>query len=96
MKKLLASLALGLTLCFGGAAFAQTAPAAEAKVEAKAEAAAPATAPAAAPDLPTRGPAGSDPHLPRVPRLRRLGFHVVAQTAATGPDLRKTSLDARG
>jgi Amt family ammonium transporter len=54
MKKLFASLALGMTLCFGGAAFAQTAaPAAEAKVEAKAEAkaevAAPATAPAAAP-----------------------------------------------
>ncbi|MEY5022988.1 MAG: Ammonia channel precursor [Pseudomonadota bacterium] len=53
MKKLFASLALGLSLCFGGAAFAQTAPAAEAKVEAKAEvkadAAAPATAPAAAP-----------------------------------------------
>jgi hypothetical protein len=30
MKKLFASLALGLTLCFGGAAFAQTAPAADA------------------------------------------------------------------
>ena len=48
MKKIFASLALGLTLCFGGAAFAQTAPAAEAKVEAKAEAATPATAPAPA------------------------------------------------
>ena len=30
MKKLFASLALGLSLCFGGAAFAQTAPAAAA------------------------------------------------------------------
>ena len=53
MKKLFAALALGLSMCFGGAAFAQTAPAAEAKVEAKAEAkadaAAPATAPAGAP-----------------------------------------------
>jgi hypothetical protein len=38
MKKLFASLALGLTLCFGGAAFAQTAPAAApAATEAKAE-----------------------------------------------------------
>ena len=37
MKKLFASLALGLSLCFGGAAFAQTAPAADAKVEAKAD-----------------------------------------------------------
>ena len=49
MKQLFAALALGLSLCFGGAAIAQTAPAAEAKVEAKAEAAAPATAPATAP-----------------------------------------------
>jgi len=65
MKKLLASLALGLTLCFGGAAFAQTAPAAEAKVEAKAEAkpeakaeaTAPATAPAAAPAAAEAAPA---------------------------------------
>ena len=49
MKQLFAALALGLSLCFGGAAIAQTAPAAEAKVEAKAEAAAPATAPTTAP-----------------------------------------------
>ncbi|MEY4124443.1 MAG: Ammonia channel precursor [Pseudomonadota bacterium] len=57
MKKLFASLALGLTLCFGSAAFAQTAPAADAKVEAKAEAAAPATAPAAAPAAAEAAPA---------------------------------------
>ncbi len=57
MKKLFASLALGLTLCFGGAVFAQTAPAAETKVEAKAEAAAPATAPAAAPAAAEAAPA---------------------------------------
>ena len=65
MKKLLASLALGLTLCFGGAAFAQTAPATEAKVEAKAEAkpeakaeaTPPATAPAAAPAAAEAAPA---------------------------------------
>ena len=65
MKKLFASLALGLSLCFGGAAFAQTAPAAEAKVEAKVEAkaetkvdaAAPATAPAAAPAAAEAAPA---------------------------------------
>ena len=70
MKKLFASLALGLSLCFGGAAFAQTAPAAEAKVEAKAEvkadAAAPATAPAAAPAA-AASPAAS-PAAPAVSR----------------------------
>jgi len=49
MKKIFASLALGLTLCFGGAAMAQTAPAAEAKAEVKADAKADATAPATAP-----------------------------------------------
>jgi Amt family ammonium transporter len=57
MKKIFASLALGLTLCFGSAVFAQTAPAAEAKVEAKAEATAPATAPAAAPAAAEAAPA---------------------------------------
>jgi Amt family ammonium transporter len=57
MKQLFAALALGLSLCFGGAAIAQTAPAAEAKVEAKAEAAAPATAPATAP---TTAPAAAE------------------------------------
>ena len=52
MKKLLASLALGLSLCFAGAAMAQTAPAAEAKVEAKADAKAEAATPATPPAAP--------------------------------------------
>jgi Amt family ammonium transporter len=59
MKKLFASLALGLSLCFGGAAFAQTAPAAEAKVEAKAEAKAEAATPATAP-APAAAPAAAE------------------------------------
>ena len=61
MKKLFASLALGLSLCFGGAAFAQTAPAPEAKVEAKAEAKADAAATATAPaPAPASAPASAE------------------------------------
>jgi Amt family ammonium transporter len=59
MKKLFASLALGLSLCFGGAAVAQTAPAPEAKVEAKAEAKADAAAKATAP-APASAPAAAE------------------------------------
>jgi Amt family ammonium transporter len=61
MKKLFASLALGLSLCFGGAAVAQTAPAPEAKVEAKAEAKADAAATATAPaPAPASAPAAAE------------------------------------
>jgi len=59
MKKLLASLALGLSLCFAGAAMAQTAPAAEAKVEAKVEAKPDAKAEAATPATPPAAPAAA-------------------------------------
>ena len=60
MKKLFASLALGLTLCFGGAAMAQTAPAADAKVEAKAEVKADAKADATAPATSPAAPAAAE------------------------------------
>ena len=77
MKKLFASLALGLSLCFGGAAFAQTAPAAEAKVEAKAEAKAEAATPATAP-APAAAPAAAEAAPALVPNKGDTAWMMVA------------------
>ncbi|MEN9831265.1 MAG: Ammonia channel precursor, partial [Pseudomonadota bacterium] len=77
MKKLFASLALGMSLCFGGAAFAQTAPAAEAKVEAKAEAKAETATPATAP-APAAAPAAAEAAPALVPNKGDTAWMMVA------------------